>query len=350
MKRIVFPLINFGRQGGHRVIARLADVLIDKGCEVIFVVRDSIGEQYYPSKAKVIPIQQGSSRFRLVNSIINNLKIINQCRKLKPDVLVATMNVTAYMVFLSSYKCRKVYYVQADESIFATNFLQKLIANVSYRLPLDKIVNNESVLKNSKAKRLIGCVPAGVDFNVFKKREKVIEKKVIGFIGRKEKYKGNDLVIDALIRCSEKYSFTVNIALYLSEENKEKLNRNKVNVNVIPIKNDIELSEFYRSCDLIIACGLVENGAFHYPCAESMASFVPVISNYAPLAKTESEYYVDSDVSSLLIESKIDKYFSNSMSSIKKEQKSNYEYASNYSWSVIGELFYNYIFQVKNNG
>ena len=51
---------------------------------------------------------------------------------------------------------------------------------------------------------------------------------------------------------------------------------------------DKNLAEFYRGVDLFIATGLIQDGAFHYPCLESLASGCIVISNYGPADQKNS--------------------------------------------------------------
>ncbi|EFN8653230.1 hypothetical protein EAF46_25230, partial [Escherichia coli] len=107
-------------------------------------------------------------------------------------------------------------------------------------------------------------------------------------VGRKEIHKGTKNIIDALINWEQKHLITFNIALYLSKDDEVKLKEHDVDYNFYPIYDDIQLAKFYRVNDLVIATGLVEDGAFHYPCAEAMSCGCAVISNYAPLADTNS--------------------------------------------------------------
>jgi glycosyltransferase involved in cell wall biosynthesis len=60
-------------------------------------------------------------------------------------------------------------------------------------------------------------------------------------------------------------------------------------VEILTPASDTELSNFYREIDVLIAPGIVQLGACHYPVIEAMACGTPVITTgYYPADSTNS--------------------------------------------------------------
>jgi glycosyltransferase involved in cell wall biosynthesis len=108
----------------------------------------------------------------------------------------------------------------------------------------------------------------------------------VGCIGRTEPTKGTRDVFDGFqIAVARGFRGTLKVA-YGGPEHPV---LNSPLCQVVVPKNDLELGEFYRSVDVIIAPGTVQLGAVHYPVLESMASRVPVINTgYAPSDESNS--------------------------------------------------------------
>ena len=132
--------------------------------------------------------------------------------------------------------------------------------------------------------------------------------------------------------------FILNVGIYLDEHDATLLKEAGIEFNYYLINDDKELADFYRRNDLIVAAGLVEDGAFHYPCAEAMACGCLVISNYAPLVNTKSILRIQSFNRESIL-NKLEMFYNMNSEQIKKELLLYTIIRENYSWAVIGEKF-----------
>ncbi|WP_283392554.1 hypothetical protein [Photobacterium phosphoreum] len=337
--KIIIPVVGFSRSGGERVLSKIASELVDLGCDVSFIVLDNKGDPYYPTKAKIKKVKAKTKGLKLFKVLSNIYNLIMACRKENADVIISGLNVTAYLALFINAKIKKVYYIQAYEVLFYKSIVMRSIVYMTYKLPLQKIVNSSNLLP-SNINKYIGIIPAGVDTTLFYpeiNKNKNIKK--IGIIGRKEKHKGTVDIIRVITKIPKDKELILNIAVYLDDECKRILRENNISYEYFPVENDNDLACFYRENDLLIACGLIEDGAFHYPCAEGMASGCVVISNYAPLCDLDSNFKVDTFNENELL-NKIEYFYSLNDDKIKKEINSNVEKISEFSWDIIGSKFY----------
>ncbi len=340
--KIIIPIIGFGRAGGERVLAKLATELIGQHNEndVIFVKPGNGSVPYYSTDANIVESAYYCNGMKIFDYIRNLIGLVQLCRQLNPDVVIANYFITAYLAIFLSSKTSKFYYVQANESKINKRIGLKILAFASYFLPLKKIVNSEKLLPEF-LNNYISIIPAGIDLSLFKNERQKIKKGKwkIGFVGRKEKYKASDEIVDVLISLNKilDEKVEVHVALYLSDENRRKLDVYTFH----EINSDADLAIFYSTCDIVIAVGLVEDGAFHYPCAEAMASGCLVISNYAPLSNSLlllDKFSPEAVLNKLryCIESLSDK-------EMEFEIMKNLQIISEYSWEKIGAKFLNVI-------
>lgn len=341
--KVVIPVMDFGRAGGERVLSNLANELIAKGHEVTFVKPNNGSKPYYPTKAKVVQSKYVTDGNKLTRYIENLHNLIKECRLIKADVVIANYFMTAYVAFLMPRKVLKLYYVQANEVKLNRRWVFKVLAFITYMLPLKKIVNSKNILPEYTP-NIIGVVPAGID--VQKYRSDILPKKFedgrkfkIGLIGRQEQHKGTKEILEVLHLLPEdvKSNLSINIAVYLPEHEESLL----WDYKFYKINNEEELREFYKECDLILALGLIENGAFHYPCAEAMATKRLVISNYSPLVNTSSRLAIDKFDKDIIL-TKLIEVLSFSLEDIHKEVENNFEMTKPYSWSTVADKF-NYL-------
>ncbi|MCS6209213.1 glycosyltransferase family 4 protein [Shewanella baltica] len=338
--KIVIPVMDFGRAGGERVLSNLANELIDKGHDVTFVKPNNGSKPYYPTNAKIKLSKFLVNGNKLTRYITNLYNLVIECRLVKADVVIANYFITAYVAFLMPKKVLKLYYVQANEIKLNRRWMFKILALITYILPLKKIVNSESILPKYTP-NIIGVVPAGIDIQKYRsdtlpKEFKGESKFKIGLIGRQEKHKGTKEIISILHLLPEdvKSHLGVNIAVYLPENEKSLL----WDYKFYKIDSEDDLRGFYKECDLILAIGLIENGAFHYPCAEAMATKRLVISNYSPLVNTNSKLAIDNFDSDIILE-KLIEALSFSSEDIHKEVEDNFKMTLPYAWSTVAEKF-----------
>lgn len=337
--RVVIPVLGFSKSGGERVLSKLATELSRSGHDTFFVVPEDKSIPYYETEATIIRSPQVKKYSKIINFIASYYCIWKACRQLKPDVAIANFHLTAYLVLFLGFNLKKIYYIQAYEVVFGSNIIQKFMAYVTYFLPLIKVVNNEKLLP-TYINNYSAVVSAGLDLELFTPRVFRLNRELltIGIVGRKEQHKGTSEVIDTIIQWSAKCQIHLNIAVYLSDSNRLKLQENRISYEYTAIYSDQDLAKFYRTNDLMIATGLVEDGAFHYPCAESMASGCLVISNYAPLTTTKSYLKLDTFSKEALL-LKLDLVLQLPESDLHNEVQDNIKEVAKISWNEIGKQF-----------
>ncbi len=341
--KIVIPVMGIGRSGGERVLANLANELVKRGEEVIIVAPENNCTPYYELNCSILTSQIKKTNFKTLNFLFNMYYLWRKVKSVNADVAIANYFLTAYVVFLLGRKVDKFYYIQAYEVLFSNHLHRKLLAYITYFLPLKKIVNSELLLP-SYLNNYVSIVPAGIDLSLYRnfKDSYYCDKEVIniGFIGRKELYKGSQEIVDVLIELNNEFKgkLCVNVAVYCDGKWSAKL----PNLNFFDIKNEFELAEFYKANDIVVATGLIEDGAFHYPCAEAIASSCLVISNYAPLTLSNSELKL-STFNSINLKNKLSQCFKFSKDRIESELNENYKLVKHLSWESVADEFYSVI-------
>lgn len=288
--KILIPVLAFSAAGGMRVLSKLSSQLIEDGHEVEFVGPHFINEPYYPTLANVRVFRNYFHQIPVVRGIFNLLGMFFFILKHRReyDVFLANYNLTAFPVALGALGSGKgFYYIQAYEPEFynkksVIGFLSYLMASLSYLLPLKRIVNG-AIYKNYKRVKAQCVVEPGIDLDVFKFAPKSFDASeiVLGCIGRELAWKGTLEIIQAVE--SVRQSTGKNLILHVAFELPSTVDIDKYKfVRLSTPHGDKNLAEFYRGVDLFIATGLIQDGAFHYPCLESLASGCIVISNYGP--------------------------------------------------------------------
>lgn len=338
--KVIIPVLAMGRSGGERVLSKVANELIKHGHDVYFIAPDSTGEPYYPSNARVIYSKSIKTRCKKINFICNFLYLWYECLTFKPQAIIANYHLTSYLAFFQPRRVKKIYYVQAYEVKFFDKKLNKLIAFLTYLLPIKKVVNSSSILPRWMGNNKV--IPPGVDYNLFYD-DKIpalndSEAVNIGILGRIEPHKGTRQLLFSLSKYlkNKKINARVNVAIHLPEECKSEF----LSICQNDISSDEMLASFYKKNDIFIAVGLIEDGAFHYPCAESMLAGSVVISNYAPLNECDNSLYMKSYSEHELF-SKLDICFSLDEYEINNMVKANQQIVKGYSWETIGVEFNN---------
>lgn len=333
-------MMGMGRSGGERVLSQLANYLSDKGEDVFVVAPETNCSPYYPlnSKITILKSKVRKTRFKVLDFFYNIYQLILKSRQVNADVALANYFLTAYVVIFLKKKVKKFYYIQAYEVNFSSGIVFKTLAFISYILPLRKIVNSKLLLP-SIINKYEEILSPGVDLELFKRANKEAkrDKFSIGFIGRKEIHKGSNEIVDVLsgIENDSFRNLVFNVAVYIDPKWKDKLQ----SVVYHNVSSDNELADFYRLNDLIIATGLIEDGAFHYPCAEAIATKCLVISNYSPLSNTPSQFYMHT-FNKVMLKDKIEKVLKLTQSEIDEEVSRNYSVLKGSDWNSVGEKFH----------
>lgn len=314
--RILIPLLGFGRSGGARVLSELANAWLRNDHEVVFLCPDSSVDPYFPTNATILWVGVDSAPSPERQTIAKtswhyNLRsLFLGLKKIGPqyDVILANHSLTAWPVaFASCGGAKKVYYVQAYEPEFSLGkntfkgVMAAIVSAASYHLPLERIVNSPIYFRyrNLRAKEF---VPPGLDLSVFKPKDTEkdfgsAETIVIGCIGRIEPIKGTIYVLRAF---EELHNNDKRFVLKVAYGNLPE-NWNHSRCEIVVPKNDVELAQYYRSLDVLVAAGTGQHGAPHYPVLEAGACGVAVVTTGYMGATSETAWLVNNrDVQSIV--------------------------------------------------
>jgi glycosyltransferase involved in cell wall biosynthesis len=290
--KILIPIFGFGRQGGYRVLSRLASEWTNSGHNVDFLVPEGCDQPYFETFGGVrrvapdgsvhagssqAPEMPGAQRFKVLRKGLRFLRD-------EYDVFFANQAFTPWLLLGAGIpRSKRVYYIQAYEPDF---FLPEalpvhwLLAKLSYFVPAFKIVNSPLYLCY-KGIRADHWVPPGIDIKTFHPGPERAHQSgfVIGCIGRDEPEKGIIYVLEAFARLhagDPRYRLRVAFGnLPTGWEHPA--------VQIVKVKGDDQLAKFYRSLDVLVAPGTIQHGAVHYPVMEAMACGVPIVTTgYIP--------------------------------------------------------------------
>lgn len=308
--KILIPMLDFGCAGGFRVLSELANSWVRSNHQVSFLAHDSSQLPYFPTNASIIWVDKKGHIVDTRSNVKtrNTLKLFAVYKALNSiadqyDIVLANHSLTAFPVsFCKCVNAKKFYYIQAYEPEYFWNvktigcLILGLISKYSYYLPLNRIVNAPIYCryKNIRTDRFV--LP-GLDLNLFTPDDKPAvdfknkETIIIGCIGRKEPGKGTKYVLQAFERLynqDKRFLLRVAFGNLPSEWTHERC-------EVVIPKNDLELAQYYKSLDILIAPGTVQHGAAHYPVLESMACLIPVVT---------TGYYGADDNTAWIVENK----------------------------------------------
>jgi glycosyltransferase involved in cell wall biosynthesis len=302
--KILIPITYFGPTGGFRVLSEFANYWIKEGNEVEFLAFKASDKPFFPTNAKISWYDNEGhissnndtrykKKFSRIFSVLHGMtKAIDTSTC---DIILATLSLSALPVYITKNQGKKFYYVQAYEPEYfnvktLSGVVLHLLSLLSYKLHLNRIVNsplyfNYKLLKSDK------FVYPGIDFTKFYPNTEAKQNKkfVIGTIGRVEPYKGTKYVLDSYTEL--KKSLGESIKLRIAFGNPE-LESDLNDIEIVRPKNDKELGDFYRSLDVLVAPGLVQLGAVHYPVIEAMASKIPVVTTGYYPANSENAWIV----------------------------------------------------------
>ena len=144
----------------------------------------------------------------------------------------------------------------------------------------------------------------GIDFKLFypnnlnKKDFTETQEIILGCIGRHEPAKGIRYALEAF---EALYAKDQRFRLHVAFGNLP-VNWNHPGLTVVIPKSDKELGEYYRSLDIMLAPGIVQLGAPHYPVMEAMACGIAVVNTgYLPASK-ENSWIIDVGSASAIVD------------------------------------------------
>lgn len=309
--RIAIPVLGFARTGGYRVLSQLANSWIDDGHDVVFLSPSQSDIPYFPTKARIIWLDgvgretaHGAKSWLPpggIRGVLGWMWLLARGLSLRSDdydVILANHSLTAWSVSSARTSARKYYYIQAFEPEYYAHSkglrgrILRWLSVRSYHLNLTHVVN-AAVYQQYRDLHPIGVVHPGIDLSVFSPREAVPsweERPVtVGCIGRVEVTKGTRDVFDGF-QLAVSLGFQGKLKVAYGGPDHPVL-RSPL-CEVVTPRNDVELAEFYRSLDVLVAPGTVQLGAVHYPVLESMACRVPVINTGYTPSKEDNSWIV----------------------------------------------------------
>ena len=310
--RIVVPIVGFGRAGGHRVLSNLATEWTRAGHEVRLLAHASNNAPYFPTEAQIVwlddaarPVAHGTTGPDVTSKggpfgVFANVRVLwRGLNRFAGDagLVVANHSLSAWPVALTRTRARRSYYIQAYEPEYYAQAgriqdrVLQALAWGSYRLPLRQVVNSPEYFTYPGV-RAQSYVPPGLDFAYFYPGDRVSRDSRsfrVGCIGRHEPEKGTRYVIEAydLLRATGEP-----FELHVAYGNLPERYAGRADIVVHTPRNDAELGDFYRSLDVLVAPGLVQHGAPHYPVMEAMACGVPVVNTGYMPATAENSWLV----------------------------------------------------------
>lgn len=323
IRRILIPIIGFGKSGGYRVLSQLASSWSKEGCQVDFLVHEALSKPYFPTTGGVLRIMRDGSVRRDGNgsSIWSSAelprafeiyrRLFAALRRVGAgyDVILANHSLTTYPLFFASCgAARKVYYIQAYEpEYFATGKGAKYVvlewlSRQSYRLPLLQIAN-AAVYLNYREIKARSWVPPGIDRGTFFRRTDIPTFSAgrvwtIGTIGRTEPSKGTAIVQRAFETLAASDP-DVSLKMAFGASDSTWCHRR---AEIVQPSCDAELAEFYRSVDILVAVPTQQFGGYHYPVLEAMSCGTPVVSTGHMPATAESAWLVEPDSASAIVD------------------------------------------------
>ncbi|MEO6723435.1 MAG: glycosyltransferase family 4 protein [Ferruginibacter sp.] len=361
--KILIPVLTFGKGGGERVLAKLANELIHLGHSVEFLCPEGSKLPYYPTIATIwwadisgnITDQYKNDSAKTENgfSIQRKLKkALSRLSKNAYDIIIANQSLTVLPIKLSGWAYKTLYYVQAYEPEFYINMgghKNKILSELSaltYTLKLFTVVNANVYLnyKNLKATRTLY---PGVDTPIFYPKETAKlktknDKIIIGTVGRLERFKGTQFILDAFLLLRARYS---NVELHVAFGDPANFELYE-GVHCFRPDGDEALANFYRTLDYYICAGFIQLGAFHYPVVEAMCCGIPVITTpYYPANESNAWITGICDATSIV------KQFELAQADDKRRAKKvgqALEDIKQFDWKKVGERMNSYLNELMN--
>lgn len=295
--RILIPVLSLGKSGGIKVLSNLANYWTDMGINVTILISDQLNDPYYPIRCNISYINDEGEIIERCSGIktssFSQLRALYRFLKKHSysyDAVIANYNLTAYPIALGS-SAKNFYYIQAYEPEFYNEikslkkYIYIFLAWFSYFLPLTKVVNSNLYVKY---KNIVSnhVIYPGLDLNTYYSKVRKYKDKnenfIIGCIGRDVLWKGSEDVSEAIKLLHKKGYDNIELVVAFHPVSYEKH-------KLVQPDGDANLSEFYRSLDILITPGHIQLGAVHYPVIEAMATCTPLITTgYYPSNKKNS--------------------------------------------------------------
>ena len=294
LTRLAIPVIDFARSGGYRVLARLATQWTRAGIDVRFLVPDHSDEPYFATEASITRLNlcgthaipgRSQNRSGVLRVMVAQAALTFGLRRLGPfDLVLANHWLTVIPSLAGARGAPVVQYVQADEREYvgqgAFRLLQRAIVSGIYLLPVRRVLNGSSYA-NSIQRHSLGVVPPGIDLETFHPRGPILTQPEVrvGTIVREERWKGTENVVEAL-KMLQASRPEISVSLAFGDDSHGPWPGKQEHVRP---DGDSSLSAWYRSLDIYVGAPVGQEGVYHYPFMEALASGLAVVCPpYAP--------------------------------------------------------------------
>lgn len=283
--KITFVLPTVNMSGGVRVVTIYAQMLAQRGHEVVLV---SPARPQHSLKQRFIRFLKGQAEPRrpakshldgsgLDHRVLHTWRPVVDADLPDADVVIATWWETAeWVAALSPAKGAKVYFVQHHE-VF--DWLPAERCRASYRLPLHKIAVAQwlvNVMRIEYGDESVDLVPNSVDHTQFFAAPRSKQSRpTIGFLYSRAPFKGVDTTLRAIEMLRPQFP-DLRLLSFGSERPDGDVPAD-THFSFDPAQ--ATLREIYSSCDLWMTASRSEG--FNLPAMEAMACWTPVISTRA---------------------------------------------------------------------
>lgn len=170
--------------------------------------------------------------------------------------------------------------------LIGMQFNMRFIKSADRIICLSNYTKNDLIAVLGIKKEHVSVIYPGIDFNLFKPRDKVTARKRLGLslnkpiilhVGTDEPRKNSKTLIEALYLVRKKFPNVLLIKIGdMREATRRLILTKELNDSVLHYKKVTDVTSFYNAADLFVFPSYYEG--FGYPAAEAMASGCPVIA------------------------------------------------------------------------
>lgn len=306
LSRIAIPVLGFVPAGGTRVLCCLATEFVRIGLDVDFLVLDDDTRPPFPTEARVIYARaidpscvpaRGGGKLGIVRNILRLARAVRQVRG-EYDLWFASFAFVALACALGGVRTRTLYYVQGyDPEVLVkkrklASWIGAALAYLSYWACRHQVVNSPHYFGYPGISATT-FIPPGVDTAIFHAKRGGLNLEGrsirIGIVGRSEPHKYRP-VLEAFAAIAAAHPGCVLVVAFGNIP--ETALAAAGNHDVVLPRNDSELADFYRGCDVLLALSELPVGAF-YPPLEALACGTLLISNRFLFIDSSNAWVVD---------------------------------------------------------